>query len=223
MGQGADGGLGDAITKATNTQNRINRQDFVSLDPQQQRLRTELIIEGVSYNYKSGDGTVRDVKTTDIEEATVALACASPELAHSTQAKREIGRLWEDTSKAPYKALFNQSVSGLKLWQNVRVLRLIEIALGKKLSTVSGRDEGFLIHGNRFMAHSVFQRLPAALVNASTPLSNTIEQEITKLVDDVYKRLSKNANALYPQAYLAQLFKNQKKLAAISKASDTAR
>jgi hypothetical protein len=114
--------LGNSITKATNTQNRINRQDFVALDPEQQRLRTELSIEGITYNYKSGEGTIRDPKTSDIDEATVALACASPELSHSTQAKREIGKLWDDTSKAPYKALFNASVSGPKLWLNIRLI-----------------------------------------------------------------------------------------------------
>jgi AIPR protein len=117
VGDEASDALGNSITKATNTQNRINRQDFVALDPEQQRLRTELSIEGITYNYKSGEGTIRDPKTSDIDEATVALACASPELSHSTQAKREIGKLWEDTSKAPYKALFNPSVSGPKLWQ----------------------------------------------------------------------------------------------------------
>jgi hypothetical protein len=221
VGEGTGNALGDAITKATNTQNRINRQDFVSLDPQQQRLRTELMIEGVSYNYKSGDGSVRDMKTTDIEEATVALACASAELGHSTQAKREIGRLWEDTNRAPYKALFNQSVSGLKLWQDVRILRVIEVALATKLSEISGREEGFLIHGNRFIAHHVFQRLPTALVNASSPLPDTIARDIIDLVDVVYDSLVKNANTQYPQAYLAQLFKNQKKLTEISKAMAT--
>lgn len=214
----AQGALGNEITKATNTQNRINPKDFVSLDSEQERLRTELIIEGVSYNYKSADGTVRDQKTTDIEEATVALACASAELSHSTQAKREIGRLWEDTSKAPYKALFNPSVSGQKLWHNVRILRLIDEAIEKKLTTMNGRDEGFLIHGNRFIAHAVFQRLPAAVVNGSAPLPSSIAQDVQLTVDDVYNRLSTQANALHPQAYLAQLFKNQKKLSAIYKA-----
>jgi hypothetical protein len=57
VGSDASDTLGNAITKATNTQNRINRQDFVSLDPEQQRLRTELSIEGIVYNYKSGEGT----------------------------------------------------------------------------------------------------------------------------------------------------------------------
>ena len=218
IGAEGQGKLANDITKATNTQNRINPRDFVSLDEEQERIRTELMIEGISYNYKSSDGTIRDQKTTDIEEATVALACASRELSHATQAKREIGRLWEDTTKAPYKALFNSSTSGPKLWQNVKILRLVDLALTKKLRTLSGRNEGFLIHGNRFVAHSVFQRLPAALVNGGTALPATIEGDITRLVDAVYASLSTQANALYPDSYLAQLFKNQKKQAAISKA-----
>ncbi len=129
VGNDAESGLGDAITRATNTQNRINRQDFVALDPEQQRIRTELTIDGVTYNYKSGEGTVRDAQTSDIEEATIALACASPDLAHSTQAKREIGRLWEDTSKAPYKALFNPSLSGMKMWKCIQIMRQIDLSL----------------------------------------------------------------------------------------------
>jgi AIPR protein len=79
VGNGQQASLGDEITKATNTQNRINPKDFVSLDPEQSRLRTEMMIEGIFYNYKSGDGTIRDQRTTDIEEATVALACAKPQ------------------------------------------------------------------------------------------------------------------------------------------------
>jgi hypothetical protein len=218
VGNGQEALLGDEITKATNTQNRINPKDFVSLDPEQNRLRTELMIEGVFYNYKSGDGSIRDQKTTDIEEATVALACGSSGLSHSTLAKREIGRLWEDTTKPPYKALFNPSVSGLKLWQSVRILRLVENALSTKLAAVNGREEGFFIHGNRFIAHNVFQRLPAAIVNGSTPLQAKIAVDVAKLVDDIYNSLSAEANKLYSQAYLAQLFKNQQKLTAISKA-----
>ena len=218
VGDEASDTLGNSITKATNTQNRINRQDFVALDPEQQRLRTELSIEGIVYNYKSGEGTIRDPKTSDIDEATVALACASPELSHSTQAKREIGKLWEDTSKAPYKALFNPSISGLKLWRDICLMRQIDKALQQKLKDVQGRDSGFLIHGNRLISHMVFQRLPTAMVGGSAPLPSDTETQIQKHVDEVYDDLTAHTNTMYPQAYLAQLFKNQTKLAAITKA-----
>jgi hypothetical protein len=211
------GTLGNAITKATNTQNRINRQDFVALDPEQERLRTELSIEGVIYNYKSGVGTIRDSKTCDIDEATVALACASHELSHSTQAKREIGKLWEDTSKAPYKALFNGSVSGVRMWHCILIMRGIDKALQDKLKTISGRDAGFLIHGNRYIGHVVFQRL-TTIVDGSSPLPLDIGASVRKHVEEVYDELITQANTLYPQAYLAQLFKNQKKLTEITNA-----
>jgi hypothetical protein len=151
-------------------------------------------------------------------DALLPAFCASPDPSLSAQAKREIGKLWEDTTKAPYKALFNPGVSGLKMWQCIRIMRSIDHALQQRLASVSGRDSGFLIHGNRYIAHMVFQRLPTAVVNASSPLPPDIDATIGKHVDEIYVSLSNQANALYPQAYLAQLFKNQKKLTEITKA-----
>ena len=133
-------------------------------------------------------------------------------------AAAQIGKLWEDTSKAPYKALFNPSVSGPKLWLNIRLMRLIEAALQKKLQTVQGRDAGFLIHGNRLIAHMVFQRLPATPINGSASLPPDINVTIEKHIDEIYDDLLSQANTMYPQAYLATLFKNQTKLSAIVKA-----
>lgn len=208
--------LRDAITKATNTQNRINRQDFVALDPEQLRLKTELAIDGLIYAYKSSEATIRDLRSTDLEEATVALACAHSELSYSTLAKRELGRLWEDTSKAPYKALFNSALTGARLWRTMIVMRLIDEAIAKKLKTLTGRDEGFLIHGNRFIAHWIFQKLPPDWLVSSAPLTTnaipTIDGHLNAALTDTATR----TDALFPQAYLAQLFKNQTKLAAIA-------
>ncbi len=82
------------VTRGTNTQNRVERRDFVALDPQQDRLATELAIDGVRYAIKSGESTPAPETGCTIVDATVALACAQriPDLA--VQAKREIGRLW---------------------------------------------------------------------------------------------------------------------------------
>ena len=216
VADGAQAHLGDAITRATNTQNRINRQDFVALDPEQERLRRELSIDGVIYNYKSAEVTIRDRKTTDIEEATVALACAYSDMSLSTLAKREIGRLWEDTSKSPYRALFNPGLTGIKLWQCVRVNRLIDTALQQIHETLEGREEGFVIHGNRFIAHMVFQELPASVTSASSPITSDTDSFIKTRLKEVFVSLQRQADQLFPDAYLAQLFKNQQKLAAIA-------
>ena len=64
----------------------------------------------------------------DLADATVARACEQSDLSYAVQAKREIGRLWEDTDEAPYRVLFNSSVSGLSVWKSVQTLRVSDDA-----------------------------------------------------------------------------------------------
>ena len=42
--RGDDVGFGEEVTKTNNRQNRIENRDFVALDPEQSRLRSELAI-----------------------------------------------------------------------------------------------------------------------------------------------------------------------------------
>ena len=49
-------GFGTELTRAANTQNRIEKKDFAALDPQQERLKTELWLGyQKEYAYKTGD------------------------------------------------------------------------------------------------------------------------------------------------------------------------
>ncbi len=101
----------------------------MSLDEQQQRLQTELQLDDVRYVYKSGDSIASTDNGFDLDEATVALACAHQDVALSVQAKREIGKLWEDTSKQPYRTHFNQALSGRRLWRLVQIQRRVDSQL----------------------------------------------------------------------------------------------
>ena len=47
--------LGKRITRASNTQNKIDARNFVALDPEQERIRTELLIEKINYEYREGE------------------------------------------------------------------------------------------------------------------------------------------------------------------------
>lgn len=71
------------VTRATNTQNRVERRDFVALDSEQERLRTDLQLEqGKTYAIKTGEPDPPRSQGCTVVDATVALACAhSPELA----------------------------------------------------------------------------------------------------------------------------------------------
>jgi len=44
------------VTRATNTQNRLDARNFVALDDEQRRIRTELLVDGIDYEYRQGEG-----------------------------------------------------------------------------------------------------------------------------------------------------------------------
>lgn len=193
------------VTRFTNTQNAIEKRDFVALDPEQERIRQELHIEGVEYIYKSGTSSGSAVKRFDLTEATVALACNSSDVSLAVQAKREIGKLWENLSKPPYKLLFSSGVVGPQLWHVVQTLREIDAAINVEAKKYTGRDALICVHGNRFIEWAVLNAYKSQ-PTASIPF--LVESTIEKLISAV--------NADFSDSYPASLFKNLSKCKALS-------
>lgn len=202
------------VTKCTNTQNSIEKSDFVALDPEQERLRRELQIEGVEYSYKAGLPEGPSGDRFDLLEATVALACAQKDVSAAVLAKREIGKLWDDIAKAPYKQLFNASLQGPMLWELVRTLRAIDVALQLEAKKSAGRDNLICVHGNRFIQWLSMQRI-AALGALGSPTAPGV---IEKIASDAARQTVDAYKAKYPDSYPASLFKNLKKCQALGAA-----
>ena len=207
------------LTRAANTQNRIERRDFAALDPEQERLRRDLSLElGKSYFYKSGDTPGKPADGCTIEEATVALACANPDVALAVQAKREVGKLWEDVSKAPYKLLFNGGLSALRMWRLVEVIRAVDHALKREQVKRRGRDRMITVHGNRFVQYHVYRLLDLSSFDDPAfdiaPIVASVSSLTTKCADAIIEQVQ----ALYPAAYTNSLFKNATKCKEMSAA-----
>lgn len=200
------------VTRFTNTQNAIEKRDFVALDPQQERIRQELHIEGVEYVYKSGASTGTAAKRFDLTEATVALACSNTDVTLAVQAKREIGKLWEDLSKAPYKQLFNPGVTGPVVWQAVQAMRTIEQALATTTKTYTGRENLICVHGNRFIQWAALRGLGYV---AAQPLTKS-EVEVQAIVKVTVAKVIELVKADFADAYPASLFKNLAKCKALA-------
>ena len=210
----ADGSpaFGLEVTRNTNTQNAVEKRDFVALDPTQERIRQELQFEGVEYAYKTGTASVSASRGFDLMEATLALACAHEEVAMAVQAKREIGRLWEDISKAPYTQLFNAGVNGPQIWETVQTLRAIDAALQSEAKQYSGRDALVCVHGNRFIQWSTFKTLAwqpnFTFVGIEKRIPEAVERTVAKVVAAVKMHFS--------ESYPASLFKNLSKCRALA-------
>ena len=198
------------LTRAANTQNRIEKKDFAALDPEQDRLKTELLLECEKfYAYKTGDREPSADEGCSLDDAAVALACAQKDVGLCVQAKREVGRLYDDIQQAPYKILFNPSVTALRMWRSVGVMRIVDETL-KKQANREGKDRLIAVHGNRFVLHLVFQ----SLGNYESASPGEFELTKKRIPELTLEALAKAATAKEKQAaasYPANFFKNASK------------
>jgi hypothetical protein len=201
--------LWQQITRASNTQNRIDSRNFVALDPEQERIRTELLMERVNYEYREGEPLDSSVDSFEFIEAITTLACATNEISYVALAKGYIGGLYAETSATPYKALFNPSTSSKRLWSLVLLSRRVDRALKAAHDPTSNKQRGIIVHGNRFLTHSMFKQLGKThSLDESTAIH---DDEITKAATLVMSIVTPVVVKYYDDAYPAPLFKNVKK------------
>ena len=220
--EGCPEGFAVEVTRGTNTQNRVERRDFVSLDPEQERLANALILDGITYAIKSGSEVPAPESGFTVLDATVALACADKNSDYSVQAKREVGRLWagaEDPKPGTqYRHLFNADLTARKLWRSVRCLRAIDSSIAECRNKFEGKSRLIGIHGNRLITHMCYQELPADVFSRSDEEFLEAEASLPSLVEDVYTALIEVIAEDFPEKYLASLFKNASRCTIISKA-----
>lgn len=212
--RGDDETFADSVTRTNNRQNRVESRDFVALDPEQGRIRTELAIDGIDYQVMRTEDFLRAEKAFDLIESTTALACASGSVRLVVQLKREIGKLWEDITRAPYKELFNATTPGPYVWRVVQVQRKVDKALDTFFRR-GGLYKHYAVatHGNRMISAMVFANLPGQFLrDPATDLeAEIVDVSIANQVDAAVVALSTQVERLYPNAMVPILFKNLSK------------
>lgn len=205
------------VTRTNNRQNRIENRDFVSQDPEQIRIRTELLIEEIDYSIMRSENFRSNEKSFELTEATVALACASEKTALAVQAKGGIGKFFENLERGIYKELFNRSISGYYVFNAVKTVRKIDTIINNKIRSLgqrSGRDYGILVHGNRIIALIVIRKL-AIKSQLSNPDYEVDESNLQTCIDTTVQEITTKLQLSYPDSILGTLFKNGTKCADI--------
>lgn len=206
-------GFGSEVTRTNNLQNRVEPRDFVAQDPEQKRIRQEMAIEGIDYQFVRSDDAVPTATACELVEVTTALACATGESSHAVQIKTGIGRFFGDLKKPPYKTLFNPTTSGAKAFNATVLLREIERWIDKKkpsISKKSGARWGVLVHGNRVLTAVVFkkigiEKLSQPITDFQSALSSI---NLSDACEDAHSKMVASIEKNYPGKFLAVLFKN---------------
>jgi hypothetical protein len=120
--------------------------------------------------------------------------------------KREVSRLYEDITKPPYVVLFNASVSALKVWRAVDVLRRVDVFLRNAAGSKDGKDRLVAIHGNRLILHLVFKKLGSDIFvidNADAEMA-----KVPTMAEECLEAVTAQILLNYSSSYPGQLFKN---------------
>lgn len=192
------------ITVASNTQNKIEKRDFISLDEQQNRLIDEFFILDLTYHVKRDDlKEKKDNKNFYFEEATMSLACFQENVDFSTYAKREIGKLWEDDN---YKQLFNTNLEVRFLVNIILVFRTIDIYIK---SIEDDATRGICAHGVYLISNIFYGRHKNELRNPNLNIEYFIEAELKKDVVDICQKVIQYYNSRFTQNKIPlSVFKN---------------
>jgi hypothetical protein len=200
------------VTKSTNTQNKVENRDFISLDGLHEKLRKEFVLEGINYHYKRDEHEYpSDDKNCTLDEATIALACGLEEIRYAHIAKDKVGKLWEDVTKPPYTDIFNASVSVQKIRRMIKISRMID----NKLSYYSNNNDdlkAICTFGNRFILHMVFYYVGIQnLFLSENKFENYLNHELSSIIDRVFETTVEAINIEYPNKIVYQVFRNLEK------------
>ncbi|WP_093534329.1 AIPR family protein [Stenotrophomonas rhizophila] len=211
----APANFGEEVARANNLQNRIEARDFVAQDPQQHRIREEMAMEHVDYQYLRSDEFSPSANSCDVLEVTSALACATGKPTMAVQVKTGLGRFFNDLTKPPYTSVFNAGTSGARAFNAAICLRAIDewIEQAKqKLPKKSGPRHGVLVHGNRMLASLAFAMRLSDYVDKSIVEFREIEPHSGDAFDELMEAIVAAAQHVlslnYEGRHLAILFKN---------------
>ncbi len=196
------------ITKYTNSQNKIENKDFVTLDAIHERLYKELRLSDIKYLYKTGDKLENGENGFSFEEAIIALACANDNIRYAMLSKTSVGKLWESVDRPPYTLLFNSKTTGLRVYRSTQILSLVQTKLSKLnwYGTLS-------VHSNRFILHMVFRYIPVEKFDDPDFRFEQYLQSINNNFDNFFGTVKKEMDALYPNAHVYHFFRNGTKCA----------
>lgn len=179
------------ITRLTNTQNRIDSKDFAALDPQQERIKEELLFDGIQYLYKAGASISDQDHQILFDEAIVAQACASSDISFVHLAKQNVGALTEDIAKRPYIVLFNSSTNSRALVNNVRLLRIVDQYIQNRQKNMGEKKKNILIQGNRVLLYLLLNKVRHEYSTYNAELIDWAgkEDELYRICDDLTDKM----------------------------------
>lgn len=192
--------IGNQITTATNTQNRVEPRDFLALDSIQDGLAEAFKKIGVQYCFRRGEVLANPKQGLDVQSLALSLAATSDNIQDVVMAKRNVGSLTDPNGH--YQKIFSAPLNPENTWAKYQLWRKAREVVEGLANSKKDRERQLAIHGNRFIENHLVRLFPKK-INLTT--AEKVHSALTELIENHYK-----------DCYLAVLFKNAQKCSVLS-------
>ncbi|GAA1370242.1 AIPR family protein [Catellatospora chokoriensis] len=199
----------EEVTKATNTQNRVEARDFVSLDQNQARIRDEFALSlHKSYVIRRGEREPEPDAGCSVVEAALALASIHRDPAIVARAKQGHERLWRDDT---YEKLFGPKVNAYRVWRAVSLLRAVKEEIAAAQDELIGRASQVATHGDFAVVNLVSRQLDLRGIGDADVDWATIVEQARKLAAPTLANVILSVDLHAPNNYVQTIFKSEEK------------
>ena len=211
-----DSGFGDEVTKLSNTQNKIEKKDFLSIaDPFHEKLKKDFAMDHKGYQYRTGDSNTIFTENCTVDEAVSALGCALDDVDVSTKVKSNVGSIFDDLSGGVYKRIFNPSVGTHFVWNCIQFQKVFDNVRNLYASTHDKIERLVSIHGNCFLLHISFLHFMPELLSKNIKdnyieITEDLRQEIKTWIEMIIPKIVAIKNSRYADSYPANIYSPNK-------------
>ncbi|HIF9434227.1 TPA: AIPR family protein [Photobacterium damselae] len=182
--QTGEGDFHKQVTKARNLQNPVDFANFASLDDTQERLRREMALYGVDYQYRPQHSSAKSTEIIKLNDLAKALACLHPDIRYPALLKTSSAQFVNSGSKE-YKSLFVEDLAGVKAINASIVYQLIQVLIIQAEKTTPSPEKLVCRHSN-FAIASVLMKLLRDRINGVEMLDpNELSTIVSPVFDEV--------------------------------------
>lgn len=188
--------FGKTITINNNMQNKIIARDFASQTALQKRFKIELEQEGIVYHISRGDDEISSANHFSINEAGRA-RCNTIGLKYLMIAHRGTNTyLFKNMESNEYKAVFNETLSGIQIWNTVLIQRAIDEVLNKEKKANPDIRE-ILVYGKDYLSYLVFRKMWKKISRTDIlEIKDSDKEEIRKYLIEMAKKISSHVKTI---------------------------
>ena len=163
----AESDFGKEVTRARNTQNDVKEIAFAALDEEQERVRRELLHLDIEYVYRVGETPPgAHPNRIMVAEAVQALALLELDPRYPVYMKRSLTD-FQRTDGEPYRQIFSQALSSMRLANAVAVYRYIKRQVAASARAAGPGERLAYRHGEYAMGFVFAKQFRAAIDGAA--------------------------------------------------------